>query len=61
METNCSLLKEQSYLDLVNSIIDEEKHKYSVPVYNLDHVGKIPDSSVSFTISDDQFLEMVLL
>ena len=58
---NCSLLKEQSYLDLVNSIIDEEKHKYSVPVYNLYHIGKIPDSSVSFTISDDHFLEMVLL
>ena len=37
---NCSLLKEQSYLVLVNSIIDEEKQKYSVPVYNLDHIGK---------------------
>ena len=58
---NCSLLKEQSYLDLVNSIIDEEKQKYSVPVYNLDHIEKIPDSLVTFTISDDQFIEMVLL
>ena len=58
---NCSLLKEQSYLDLVNSVIEEEKFKYSIPVYNLDYIGKIPNNLVTFTISDDQFLELVLL
>ena len=30
-------------------------------MYNLNYTGKIKDSLVSFTISDDQFLEMALL
>ena len=58
---NCSLLTQKPYLDLINSVITEEKQKYAIPVYDLDHIEKIPDSSIQFTISDFQFLEMLLL
>ena len=58
---NCSLLKEKSYLELVNSIIQEEKQKYAIPVYALDYLLNIPDNLVNFTITDGEFLEMLLL
>ena len=58
---NCSLLKEQEYIDLVNSIIQEEKYKYALPVYNLRYLDIAPDVDVSFTVNDGQFLELLLL
>ena len=58
---NCSLLKEKGYLELVNSIIQEEKQKYAISVYALDYLLNIPDNLVNFTITDGEFLEMLLL
>ena len=58
---NCSLLKEQEYINLVNSIIQEEKYKYALPVYNLRYLDIAPDDDVNFTVNDGQFLELLLL
>ena len=57
---NVSLLKDQSYLNLINKIIIEEKHTYACPIYSNaflnDHLNEI-----QLTIDEDLFLEMLLL
>ena len=58
---NCSLLKDKEYINLVNKMIQEEKFKYALPVYNLDFLSTIPDNNINFIISDGQFLEALLL
>ena len=45
---------------MINSIIDEEKLKYAIPIYNHDHIIKT-DEELTFTIDDDAFLECVYL
>ena len=54
-------MKEQEYIDLVNSIIQEEKYKYPLPVYNLRYLDIAPDDDVNFTVNDGQFLALLLL
>ena len=46
---------------MVNHLIDEEKLNYAVPVYDFNKVKTIPDNEIQFTISDELFLEMLLL
>ena len=58
---NCSLLKDKDYLILVNNLIDQEKLRYSVPIYNPVNVTQIPDSEICFTLSDSHFLEVLLM
>ena len=58
---NCSLLKDEKYLKLINSVIQDEKHKYALPIYNLANLDKIEDNDIQFTITDGHFLEMLLL
>ena len=58
---NSSLLKDKDYLILINNLIDQEKLKYSLPIYNPDNVMQIPDSDICFTISESEFLEVLLL
>ena len=58
---NCNLLKNIDYINTINTIIDEEKIKYSVPVYNPTNLHRIEDELLSFTIKDNMFLEMLLL
>ena len=57
---NNSLLKNRDYLDLIGNIIDQEKLKYCLPVYNINF---ILDSfnNLQFSIDDDTFLEMLFL
>ena len=58
---NCSLLKDKAYLITINNLTDQEKLKYAVPIYNQDNIMQIPDSNIYFTISDSEFLEVLLL
>ena len=58
---NCSLLKDKEYLILINNSIDQEKLKYAVPVYNPENVMQIFDFNINFTISDSEFLELLLM
>ena len=58
---NCSLLKDDKYISLVTKIIQEEKLKYAVQVYDLNYLSNISDDDVALTIDDGQFLELVLL
>lgn len=58
---NCSLLTNPDYIILINRIIDEEKKKYAVPVYNLHYLNTILDSEIQFTVDPKTFLEMLLL
>ena len=56
---NNSLLKNENYLKLVNNLIQEEKIKYALPVYDL-HFLKANDN-IKISIDSDQFLEVLFL
>ena len=58
---DCSLLKNKDYLIYINNIIDKEKMNYAVPVYNPISISSLSDECINFTISDSQFLEVLLL
>ena len=58
---NCSLLRNKDYLICINNIIDKEKINYAVPVYNPISINSLSDESINFTITDSQFLEVLLL
>ena len=59
---NNSLLKDPKYVKLVKKIIEDVKKQYVVPNQTIDRqVNDINDSEILFTISDQLFLEMLLL
>ena len=58
---NCSLLKDTNYVKLVNEIIDNEKIKYAVPIYNPNNILNLNETDLHLTINDSLFLEMLLL
>ena len=51
---NNSLLKNSEYLKYVTKIIEEEKVKYALPVYNMAHITA-NNSNIDLTISYDLF------
>ena len=55
---NNSLLKDQSYLDIINKAIEYEKLKYALPVYNLTYLRNT-DENIEFTIDPNLFLEVL--
>ena len=57
---NNSLLENKDFLTLINSIIDEEKVKYTLPVYDLKFLERT-FSSIWMTIEPDAFLEVLFL
>ena len=57
---NTNLNRYIDYINLINNLIDEEKHKYALPVYNPDYL-KNTYKNVTFTIHPDLFLEMLYL
>ena len=57
---NTGLLKNTDYLNMINTIIDEEKLKYAIPIYNHDYIIKT-DEELTFTVDDDAFLECLYL
>ena len=58
---NTHLLKDMEYINLINKSIQEEITKYAVPVYNLDNINEILEEHIDLTISEDLFLEMLVL
>ena len=58
---NCSLLKNQEYLSLINKLIEEVVQTYTVPVYNFNYISASNVLNLQFTIEDDLLLEMILL
>ena len=40
---------------------DEIKIQYALPIYNYQNIKEIPDSELQFTISDQLFLETLLM
>ena len=58
---NNLLLKDKDYLSLVNEEIRAVVEEYAVPIYNRDMLQYIPKSEIQLTISDQLFLEMLLM
>ena len=61
MEIYTTLLVDQEYLKLINQSIDEEVKKYAVTHSNSQILNETPVSDINLTITDDLFLEMILL
>ena len=57
---NISLLKNPDYLNMINAVIEDEKLKYSLPVYSLNYI-KENYNNIKFCIDDDTFLEMLFM
>ena len=51
---NNSLLKNPDYLNMINAVIEDEKLKYSLPVYSLNYI-KEKYNNIKFCIDDDTF------
>ena len=58
---NCALLKDQEYIQMVNSLINEIKIENCAHVYNFDNISKISDEDLSLRVSHRQFLEILLV
>ena len=58
---NCSLLTHSDYVKLINDAIMMVKKQYAVPVYDLENLASVPDTDINFVITDDAFLETLLL
>ena len=58
---NCSLLSDKEYLININNVIDWEKIRFAVSIYNQHNLTNLHNSSIEFTISDSDFLEILLL
>ena len=58
---NSSLLKEQDCINEIKKVIKTVKEQYILPVYNIDNLDEIPDSELQFTISDQLFLDVLLM
>ena len=43
---NTSLLSDPNYLDMINNVIEKTKVEYALPVYNLDAIKTIPNSTL---------------
>ena len=59
---NNSLLTDSEYLKIINAKIQDIKKQYNcLPVYNHDAIDEIPDEELQFVISDQLFLETVMM
>ena len=58
---NCALLKDQEYIEMVNSLINQIKAENSALVYNFDSLPNISDQDLCLRVSHSQFLEILLL
>ena len=58
---NNSLLKDKTYVDLLNTKIEDVIKQYALPVYNIDNISNIPREDIQFTISDQLFLDTLLM
>ena len=58
---NNSLLSDIEYLKQINEKITEVKRQYAVPIYNLDNIDNIPIDKLQLTITDQLFLDVLLM
>ena len=58
---NTSLLHDFTHIQDVNNIIDDTIEQYAIPVYNREKLQELPKDQIYFTISDDLFLETLLM
>ena len=58
---NCALLKDQEYIEMVNSLINQIKAENCALVYNFDNLPNISDQDLCVRVSHSQFLEILLL
>ena len=58
---NTSLLKNMSYINIINNCIKDELVNYILPVYNLEKIDEIPVNQLHFRINPNLFLEVLFL
>ena len=58
---NSNLLRNKSYVELINNAIHETTLEYIVPIYNLDKIDDIPIEDLMFTIDDSLLLDTILM
>ena len=58
---NNSLLSDIDYVNQINEKILDVKRQYALPVYNLEDLDNIPNEEIQFTISDQLFLDVLLM
>lgn len=58
---NNSLLTDMEYLKIIKAKILDVKKQYCLPVYNLDNIDEIPDNELQLVVSDQLFLETLLM
>ena len=58
---NSSLLKEPECVKEIKETIMRTKMQYMVPVYNIEQLENIPDSELQLTITDQLFLDVLLM
>jgi len=60
-KSNNSLLSDIEFLRVINTVIEDIKRQYCIPIYNLDTLNEIEDSQIQFVINDQLFLETLLM
>lgn len=58
---NSTLLRDKQYVEAVHTTICEVKEQYAALVYNREDIEKIPNDELEFMISDQLFLDTLLM
>lgn len=58
---NNSLLKDTEYVKTIKDCINRVKEQYMIPIYNIDFLQNNDSNDMQFTISDQLFLETLLI
>ena len=58
---NNSLLKEKQFVDEINEVIKSVKEEYAALPYNRTNISQVPNDTIQFTISDQLFLDVLLM
>ena len=58
---NSSLLKDKKCTDEIKATISKVTQQYALPVYNFDNIDKTEKKDLQFTISDQLFLDVLLM
>ena len=58
---NCQCLEDQTYLNLIRKVLNEEKIIYAILIYNLNTLENIENELIQLIIPDVLFLEMLLI
>ena len=58
---NSSLLKDSNCVKEINETIKRVTEQYVLPVYNIEKLEEIPQNELQFTISDQLFLDVLMM